>query len=184
MLINAALLTFCRIAKKEKFFSLRLIFLWSTPMKDILPEIELLSRILPPRYILQVLFIFEIHCCHGNYWLQRTHAWITVFKTLVNISNVRDTDFDEKKKCHDNKQQDKEQKKELFLFQVSWRLLWHLVLICLSPRSHHYPSVWHLPWFVHTFWKFTPCTIPFSSCYIWSFAWELTKNKFKNYFLS
>lgn len=83
-------------------------------MKDILPEIELLSRILPPTYILQVLFIFEIHCCHGNYWLQRTHAWITFFKTLVNISNERDTDFDEKKKCYDNKQQDKEQKKELF----------------------------------------------------------------------
>lgn len=110
-----ALLTFCCIAKKEKFFSLHLIFLWSTSIKDILPEIELLSRILSPRYILQVLLLFEIHCHHGNYWLQRTHVLITFFKTLVKISNERDTNFDEKK-CHDNKQQDNKQKKKRVVY--------------------------------------------------------------------
>lgn len=82
VLIKAALLIFCCIAKKEKLFSLHQVFLWSIPIKDIPAKIELLSTILSPGYILQVLLFFETHCCHGNYWLQRTNALITFLKPL------------------------------------------------------------------------------------------------------
>lgn len=115
VLIKAALLIFCCIAKKEKLFSLHQVFLWSIPIKDIPAKIELLSRILSPGYILQVLLFFETHCCHGNYWLQRTNALITFLKPL-SILAKKGIQILMKKKWHDNKQQDNNQRKRVVYY--------------------------------------------------------------------